>query len=547
MRLTRGDDGNWSYQYVADADNVSSKQQELMNAMHDYYQLAKDAHQENLESMMDLQIKLKEELEEIANSEVLTQEEKFAKMQEIQAYYEEQMTLLAEENELYKQDLSSATAGLAWNLYSQDAINFETMTDAEQILIRGLESTMVTSYNGIKTAATTDFADIEIAVVGNINNIGAAADNVATKNIPAMTSAAQDMADRWSADDGTGIKATITGAIANIKTAIIEYKTKVDETAKEVGEDFGENGIQGAIKGATTETQTLIGKVKELCGTEVLNGLSSFKDYVNDIATAWNDVKTKINDSTKALDIYIKKKADKNKEKNTKGKGAGTIPKSTPTTPSTPAPSQPSKPATQVSTQVDKKINEGDKVTLKQGGKLAKSSDATPTLSTSYAGKQLYIQKIVDAATSPYHLGKTKNGINNKSTWVGWVNKDQISYDTGGYTGEWGSTGRLAFLHEKELILNKEDTKNILAAVNGIRQFSSVESAITRGIASMIMNMAGMNVKANYNTNEAKENQTKQVFNITAEFPNANNVSEIREAILSLPGLASQQVGLNLI
>ena len=46
---------------------------------------------------------------------------------------------------------------------------------------------------------------------------------------------------------------------------------------------------------------------------------------------------------------------------------------------------------------------------------------------------------------------------------------------TGGYTGEWGASGKLAFLHEKELVLNKEDTENILAAVGIIR---SIESAL---------------------------------------------------------------------
>jgi hypothetical protein len=33
---------------------------------------------------------------------------------------------------------------------------------------------------------------------------------------------------------------------------------------------------------------------------------------------------------------------------------------------------------------------------------------------------------------------------------------------------------------------------------------------------------------------------TDNVFNITAEFPNANSVDDIREAILSLPNIASQ-------
>ena len=38
-------------------------------------------------------------------------------------------------------------------------------------------------------------------------------------------------------------------------------------------------------------------------------------------------------------------------------------------------------------------------------------------------------------------------------------------YDTGGYTGAWGAEGKLALLHEKELVLNKEDTENLLASI----------------------------------------------------------------------------------
>ena len=38
------------------------------------------------------------------------------------------------------------------------------------------------------------------------------------------------------------------------------------------------------------------------------------------------------------------------------------------------------------------------------------------------------------------------------------------------------------------------------------------------------------------NNNSSSEN----IFNISAEFPNASNAAEIQEAILSLPNLASQ-------
>jgi TP901 family phage tail tape measure protein len=55
--------------------------------------------------------------------------------------------------------------------------------------------------------------------------------------------------------------------------------------------------------------------------------------------------------------------------------------------------------------------------------------------------------------------------------------KGIIGGDTGLYTGEWGSGGKLAVLHEKELLLNKIDTSNILKAVNLTRQlFSNIST-----------------------------------------------------------------------
>ena len=52
----------------------------------------------------------------------------------------------------------------------------------------------------------------------------------------------------------------------------------------------------------------------------------------------------------------------------------------------------------------------------------------------------------------------------------------------------------------------------------------------------------------NYNTGnmDVKGNTEEQnVFNINASFPNANDVESIREAIMSLPNLASQYIARN--
>jgi hypothetical protein len=55
-------------------------------------------------------------------------------------------------------------------------------------------------------------------------------------------------------------------------------------------------------------------------------------------------------------------------------------------------------------------------------------------------------------------------------TKVDWDNIK--TFDTGGYTGEFNDA-KLAFLHEKELVLNQEDTENILAAVTAIRSIGA--------------------------------------------------------------------------
>lgn len=49
------------------------------------------------------------------------------------------------------------------------------------------------------------------------------------------------------------------------------------------------------------------------------------------------------------------------------------------------------------------------------------------------------------------------------------------AFDTGGYTGNWtGKEGKLAMLHKKELVLNEEQTKNILASVKVLDKLRSL-------------------------------------------------------------------------
>lgn len=105
-------------------------------------------------------------------------------------------------------------------------------------------------------------------------------------------------------------------------------------------------------------------------------------------------------------------------------------------------------------------------------------------------------------------------------------------YNTGGYTGAWGPEGKLAFLHEKELILNKDDTENILNTVSFIRD-----------IVSMIDNKANMSslfsMSAMAGITSGNVGMEQQVT-IYAEFPDATDHNEIEQAFNSLLNTASQ-------
>jgi hypothetical protein len=127
-----------------------------------------------------------------------------------------------------------------------------------------------------------------------------------------------------------------------------------------------------------------------------------------------------------------------------------------------------------------------------------------------------------------------------------WAKQLGIALDTGGYTGDWNGAGRFALLHQKELILNANDTKNILSAVSAVRDMSGLNGMVGNSISALLEKIGlGDIPKFKGSINNANEENETNVFNINAEFPNANDVNEIREALLSLPRLATQYISNN--
>jgi len=191
------------------------------------------------------------------------------------------------------------------------------------------------------------------------------------------------------------------------------------------------------------------------------------------------------------------------------------------------------------------KVEKGDKITIKSS--YAAYAGGEYIDNPKYKeGSKLYIQEV------PGHPIKVKaNGKNwvaigtsseySQATGVGWIKvKDIEGYDTGGYTGTWNSgDGKLAMLHQKEMVLNQTDTKNILETVTIMRGLSSMLQA------SMLNRLEGLTSSLNNISIPAIQNNpqtgpVEQTVHIEADFPGVSEAIQIQQALEGLMGRATQ-------
>lgn len=115
--------------------------------------------------------------------------------------------------------------------------------------------------------------------------------------------------------------------------------------------------------------------------------------------------------------------------------------------------------------------------------------DSIQSLETTF---EAMITQVEDAIKDVYYELQTLNGKANFDAFLENVSfiKDVESlfnkvfgqgiaaFDTGGYTGNFGSKGKLGILHEKELILNQGETKDFLQAISLLRNVDIPRSPI---------------------------------------------------------------------
>ena len=116
-------------------------------------------------------------------------------------------------------------------------------------------------------------------------------------------------------------------------------------------------------------------------------------------------------------------------------------------------------------------------------------------------------------------------------------------FNTGGYTGDWTSNeGRLAILDKKELVLNADDTSNILEVVNIVRNLADTISNLTYRdkMESLLNNIRNIYDHIYDNIKIENSQNMDQYITIQADFPSVSSQVEIEAAFDNILLHASQ-------
>lgn len=519
VRLSKDAEGNWSYVYTANQDDVEKAEQNYEDKLYAMQQANNEYINSLSDQILELEEQYAEKLAEIRLDNTMSEEERNAAIERLNAYFAEQMEYLTNEGQKAV-DNNARLFEEEWTTYHNwtDAFgnDVQARIDSQHDFMTQFGDTILGTYTGYGNFDELNAAMVQIAEEASVKMeeaYGALQAQVAT----AMEAAGIDVAHFGEVVHDT-VNDQIVPSAQAAEDAVVEMgKAAVDEF-KELTD-----GVSTWQTKYATEMQKIINKNEQLATS------------VNNLATAYANLVAQMYAAADApvpkVPKFNNSNADGYTGTNTGGPGEGNNDSDDSETYTDSAHWQSDnhehwKVRTYKSGRT-KKINKGhhrwhlcDPVMTSGHGH---SSIAFESAQCAVCGKKISIDP-----QQPYaYVDGT--GDNQEVLIPG--------YDTGGYTGNWNSSqGKLAVLHEKELVLNKDDTKNILGTVEMVRKLSQ----------KIDLNAQTARYAFNYHPiiNDPKpidrELQVDQTVSITAEFPNVQNRTEIEEAFTTLINQASQ-------
>lgn len=488
MRLRRDSQGNYSYQYTADNDEINSIQQEVSDLYNKLYNMDIDKYKDNLDQIYSVWEEFQEKMAEAA--QINDPEARAEKELLLKEQYGELINGLVEQNEDIRNNIYESTFLELADLYDTDYAAFATLTKDKQDLL-----------------------------VGDM--------------IPQWNSGVQQMADAFAGEDG--FYGVCKDAFEKLDNATKDYEGSLKNLQDSAGQDFNEIG--SGLDNVINQTQNLLSGNRELINSYIdqLNAVRSVINELEALVAEYKNAETAAKAATAAAYGYwqAQQRQAANAASNQYNGGNSNSNNS-----NTRANNNSGSGEGSGSGKGDGILSVGDTATF--SGKYYYDSFGTTPAGSRYSGVANGI--VIDRVNNnPY--GIHIHSADGKFGDLGWIKRSQLTgYDTGGYTGNWGdNSGRLALLHKKELVLNSEDTENMLNMLKIMRGVTqSIDSNMLSRMAEMFSgtSVTNMGVAAGNDTLE-------QNVHIEANFPNVTKSDEIEKAIHNLNNIASQRINRN--
>ena len=519
VRLSKDSEGNWSYVYTANQEDVEKAEQNYEDKLYAMQQANNEYINSLSDQILELEEQYAEKLAEIRLDNTMSEEERNAAIERLNAYFAEQMEYLTNEGQKAV-DNNARLFEEEWITYHNwtDAFgnDVQARIDSQHDFMTQFGDTILGTYTGYGNFDELNAAMVQIAEEASVKMeeaYGALQTQIAT----AMEAAGIDVAHFGEVVHDT-VNDQIVPSAQAAEDAVVEMgKAAVDEF-KELTD-----GVSTWQTKYATEMQKIINKNEQLATS------------VNNLATAYANLVAQMYAAADAPVPKVPKFNNSNADGYTDTNTGG--------------PGEDNNDPDDIEPYTDSAHWQSDnhehwKVRTYKSGRTKKINKGhhrwhlcDPVMTSGHGHSPITFESAQCAV-----CGK-KISIDPQQPYAyvdGTGDNQEVlipGYDTGGYTGNWNSSqGKLAVLHEKELVLNKDDTKNILGTVEMVRKLSQ----------KIDLNAQTARYAFNYHPiiNDPKpidrELQVDQTVSITAEFPNVQNRTEIEEAFTTLINQASQ-------
>ena len=495
LKLRRDASGNWSYQYVTDPSKIADAQAAYEQAKNDVYELDKQNLTASLSNYYSDMQAMQNEI--LGISAVKESDEWYEAYNEIVDKYRD-ATIYNAQDVLTRWNNIQQSSGLNWNQMSTServqavkdiGFDFNTLESAMRLLTsRDYEK----EFSALGIQADTVVQDMS-SVISN-----------ATVSLSKFTNIIDELA---GSDEA--MMAKLTSAVDKQEEAY----TAVNNIL------YGEDGKSGLIQALSDAREKFIklNTVLQKSNRTYGRNASTDEDFINGTDSSSGNTTTTTSARTTDYEALTTTEEAANKaeaDATEKAKDA--------------------KWSRWVHLGIAEKGGRYGKI-------LAYNADTNiVTLATNKEGK---LYKSLDNA-------RARSG-DLKGSRKDFKRKDLTFYSgfkSGGYTGDWSDStiekdnGKLAWLHQKELILNASDTSNMLKTVGLVRNMVQQLSGSSLSSINTLLGSLNKVVGSNINNKTECANNT---INISADFPGVSSSVEIQKAFKNLTNVALQKATVN--